>query len=69
VKAATILALLLVSAAPAFAQLDSPSVDDPELVVERFVSGIAGPTSIAFVGDDLLCCKRPTARCAWYGAG
>jgi glucose/arabinose dehydrogenase len=62
VKAAAVLALLLVSIAPAFAQFDAPSVKDPDFVVERFASGIPGPTAMAFVGDDLLVLQKDDGK-------
>jgi glucose/arabinose dehydrogenase len=50
--------MLLLSAAPAFAQFGIPSVNDPAIKVEKFVSGIPSPTSIAFAGDDLLVLQK-----------
>ncbi|WP_415280655.1 hypothetical protein [Candidatus Nitrososphaera sp. FF02] len=61
-KAAAVLTLLLVSVAPAFAQFDAPSVKDSDFVVERFASGIPGPTAIAFVGDDLLVLQKDDGK-------
>lgn len=58
-KAVALLALVFFSAAPAFAQFDNPpSINDPDLVVERFASGISRPTSVAFIGDDMLVLQK-----------
>ena len=58
VLAAVLLFSLL--AAPASAQpvWIMPSIKDPDFVVETFVSGIPSPTTMAFVGDDILVLQK-----------
>jgi glucose/arabinose dehydrogenase len=61
VQAATLAILMLLSVTPAFAEPTGamPSVNDPDFVVERFASGIPGsPTSMAFVGDDIIVLQK-----------
>ena len=35
-----------------------PYVNDPNFIVEEFVSGLKQPTTMAFVGDDILVLER-----------
>jgi aldose sugar dehydrogenase len=51
---------LLLSTALASAQLIwiMPSIKDPDFVIETFVAGIPSPTTMAFVGDDVLVLQK-----------
>lgn len=56
-----VLALLAFVLTPAFADSagDAPLVSDPDFVIERYVSGIPNsPTTLAFVGDDILVLQK-----------
>lgn len=60
-QAAILAILMLLSVTPAFAEPTGamPSVSDPDFVVERFASGIPGsPTTMAFVGDDIIALQK-----------
>lgn len=60
-KLAALLILFLLPVAPAFGQPtgDKPEIVDGEYVVERFVSGIPNrPTTMAFIGDDILVLQK-----------
>ena len=55
------LALLAIGALPAFATPTGqmPEIRDDDFVVERFATGIPGsPTTMAFVGDDILVLQK-----------
>jgi glucose/arabinose dehydrogenase len=56
---ATVL-LFSLPATTAYAQIIwiMPTVGDPDFVVETFVTGISLPTTIAFVGDDMLVLQK-----------
>ena len=55
-----VLALFLIVILPAFGE---PVLKDPDLVIEKFVSGICcNPTTMAFVGDDILILEQETGK-------
>jgi glucose/arabinose dehydrogenase len=55
-----VLALFLIVILPAFGE---PVLKDPDLVIEKFVSGICcSPTTMTFVDDDILILEKETGR-------
>ena len=54
IKGILILIILVISTHNVFAM----TVQDPELVVEEFVAGLSSPTSISFIGSDILVLQK-----------
>ena len=53
-KVVLVLIILGISTNNVFAQ----TVQDPELVVEEFTTGLSKPTSISFIGSDILVLQK-----------
>lgn len=49
------MAIFSITTLPAFGE---PVITDQDLIVEKFVSGLSGPTTMAFVGDDILVLQK-----------
>jgi len=45
-----------------FPRPDNPFVLDPNLIVEEFVTGLNQPTSMTFVGSDILVLEKPNGK-------
>ncbi|MEK6877019.1 MAG: hypothetical protein AABZ49_00125, partial [Thermoproteota archaeon] len=64
-KIAFVLVLLSICILPVFGEPTSndPVLKDPDYVVEKFVSGIENsPTTMAFVGDDILVLQKTDGK-------
>jgi glucose/arabinose dehydrogenase len=60
--AAMILSSLLVAPAFALSSGATPVIEDPDFAVEKFVSGGNSPTTMAFVGSDILVLQKNTGE-------
>ena len=59
-KLTVLLVISFIGILPAFGE---PTLTDPDFIVKKFVSGISGsPTTMAFVGDDILVLQKEDGK-------
>ena len=54
-----IISVLIVGSIPAFGE---PYVLDPNFIVEKYVTNLKAPTTMSFVGDDILVLEQQTGN-------
>ncbi|HSD05517.1 MAG TPA: hypothetical protein VLB45_07210, partial [Nitrosopumilaceae archaeon] len=57
-----ILFLILILFSGLLPAYGDPLLKDQDLVIEKFVSGLSLPTTMSFVGDDLLVLEKNTGK-------